>query len=212
MKRKACLLIFFVLVLTSNSYSAWTDVKISSVCQLGEDAQFIVVTVNGTVPDAVRVAINGGSIGSLIVNGTAEITMRGGAISNEFYVYDPENLDGDGIIRCPYENNISLNDISTMIMSGGAVEGHINIAPGAQMDLYGYGFQYTPGERQENGCLLGYWQNDQPVNLYFVNNSFDRVILHEIPEPITLLQLALGGLWLRNKKGGRINSHLFRRQ
>jgi hypothetical protein len=200
MKRKASLPIFFILVLTSISYSAWTDITISSNSQLGTNAQFIVVTVNSMVPDTVQVEINGASIGTLVVNGTAEITMHGGTISNDFYVFDPENLDGDGIIRSPYENNISLNDTCTMIVSGGVIEGHINIALGAQMDLYGYSFQYTPGERQENGRLLGYWQNNQPVNLYFVNNSFDRVILHEIPEPISLLQLGLGGLWLLRKK------------
>jgi hypothetical protein len=65
---------------------------------------------------------------------------------------------------------------------------------------YGYDFQYTPGERQETGRLLGYWQNEQPVDLYFVNNSFDRVVLHEIPEPLTLLQLGLGGLCLLRRK------------
>jgi hypothetical protein len=206
MKRKTYLLILFVLVITSDSYSGWTDVTISSDSQIEEDAQFIVVTVNGTA-SAISIAINGGSIGSLIVNGTAEVTMSGGTISNDFWVFDPENLDGDGIIRAPYENNLSLNDTSTMIMSGGVIEGHINIAPGAQMDLYGYDFQYTEarrrqnlGEQVTNVRLLGYWLNDQPVNLYFVNNSFDRVTLHEIPEPVTLLQLALGGLLLRKRR------------
>jgi hypothetical protein len=205
MKRKAY--ITFVLVLTINSYSAWTDLTISSDSQLGEDAQFIVVTVNSTAPDAVKVAIHGGSIGTLIVNGTSEITMRGGTISNDFYAFDPENLDGDGITRFPYENNISLNDTSRMIMSGGIVEGHINIAPGAQMDLYGYDFQYTEerrwqnlGEQVTHVRLLGNWQNDQPVDLYFVNNSFDRVFLHEIPEPATLLLLSLGGLLIRQNR------------
>jgi hypothetical protein len=196
MKRKA-LLLLFVLVSTSSSYSGWTDVTISSDSQIGQDAQFIVVTVNG-MASAISVAITGGSIGSLIVNGAAEVTMSGGTISGQFYVFDPENLDGDGIIRCPYENDLSLNDTSTMIMSGGVVEGHINIAQSAQMDLYGYGFQYTE-ERRQNGRLLGYWQNDQPVNLYFVNNSFDRVILHEIPEPAAILLLSLGGLMIRRK-------------
>lgn len=200
MKYRAYILLLFALMLTISSYSAWTDITITSDSQLGEDAQSIVVTVNGTLPGIPKVAINGGSIGTLIVNGTAEITMQGGKISNDFYVFDPENLDDDDIIRCPYENNLSLNDTSTMIMSGGVIEGHINIALDAQMDLYGYGFQYTPGERQNDGRLLGYWQNDQPVDLYFVNNSFDRVILHEVPEPIILLQLCLGSLWLHKRK------------
>jgi hypothetical protein len=198
MESKAYILILFVLVLTINSYSAWTDITISSDRQLGDDAQFIVVTVNGTAPDPVKVAINGGSIGTLIVNGTAEVTMRGGTISNDFYVFDPENLDNDGVIRCPYENNISLNDTSKMSMSGGIVEGHINIASHAQMDLYGNSFQGIADGRG-NVRLLGYWQNDQPVNLCFVNNSFDRVILHEIPEPTSFALLALGVLIIRRK-------------
>lgn len=199
MKNEIYILILFVLVLSINSYAAWTDITISSDSQLGNDAQFIVVTVNGTAPDPVKVAINGGSIGTLIVNGTSEIMMRGGTISNDFYVFDPENLDDDGIIRCPYENNISLNDTSRMIMSGGIVEGHIRISLGAQMDLYGNSFQDIADGRG-NVRLLGYWQNDQPVDLYFVNNSFDRVILHEIPEPTTLILLCLGTLILRKRK------------
>jgi hypothetical protein len=201
MKSKAYLLIL-VLVLTVESYSAWTDIIINTDAQLGQDAQFIVVTVNGTAPHTPKLAIYGGSIGTLIVNGTAEITMSGGTISSDFYVFDPENLDDDGIIRCPYENDLSLNDTSTMIMSGGVIEGHISIAAGARMDLYGDTFQSLPDGRS-NVHLLGYWQNDQPVNLYFVTNSFDRVILHEIPEPATLILFGFGGLLLRRGSSGR---------
>lgn len=198
MKTKAYLLILFVVVITSNSFSAWTDLTISSNSQIGADAQFIVVTVNGTA-SVISVAINGGSIGTLIVNGTAEITMSGGTISNDFYVFDPENLDDDGIIRCPYENNLSLNDTSKMNISGGVIEGYINIAPGAQMDLYGYAFQDMPDGR--GGVrLLGYWLNGQPVDLFFVNNSYNYVILHEVPEPTTLALLGLGGLLIQKRK------------
>lgn len=199
MKRKTCLLILFILVLTTNSYSAWTDVTISSDSQLGQDAQFVVVTVNGTVSGTPKVVINGGSIGTLIINGTAEIMMQGGTISNDFYAFDPENLDNDGVMRYPYGNNISLNETSTMTMSGGVVEGPIKISVGARMDLYGYSFQKIPAGRG-NVHLLGYWQNDLPLDLFFVNNSFGSVVLHEIPEPTTLSLLGIGTLLLCRKK------------
>ncbi|MCE5186297.1 MAG: hypothetical protein LLF76_09255 [Planctomycetaceae bacterium] len=206
MTHKTYFLFLFVLILIAESFSAWTDTTISSDSQLGDDAQFIVVNVNGTIQGTPHVTITGGSIGTLIVNGSAAITMQGGTISNDFWVFDPENLDDDGLIRCPYENNVSLNNTSTMIVSGGIIEGHIYIASGAQMDLYGYDFQYTEerrwrnlGEQVTNVRLLGYWQNDQPLDLYFVDNSFNHVTLHVIPEPATFLLLASSRLLLKRR-------------
>lgn len=198
MKNKTYFLFFFVLAITSESFAAWADITITTDRQLSSDAQFIVVNVNGTDEGIPHVMITGGCIGTLIVNGSSKITMQGGTISNDFWVFDPENLDDDDVIRCPYGNNIYLNETSTMVMSGGIVEGHISIAAGAKMDVYGLTFQELPDGRG-NVRLLGYWQNNKPLDLYFAANSFDRVVLHAIPEPATILLIGLGGLLIRRK-------------
>jgi hypothetical protein len=192
-KMKKYLVMVVILLSAAKVYPSWTDITISSDYQIGSDFQAIVVSINGAGPDAIKIDVNGGCIGTLKSNGVAEINMSAGSISNDFYTFHPGYP-----YYCPPEYNVYLNDTSKMTVKGGIIEGLINISDNSQMDVYGYSLHFT--STKLNFChLYGYWQNGEQFNLTFVNNSFERVILHEIPEPASFIVFGLGLISLRRK-------------
>ena len=75
------------------------------------------------------------------------------------------------------------------------------------VNIYGYGFEYDPlAGNYQGGQLTGFWLDDTPfsIDLYYddtpggpIIDTWPHIVL--IPEPATVVLLALGGIMLRKR-------------
>ena len=141
----------------------------------------------------------------LVYGDTTTVDMFGGKATFQSYDKSTINISG-GIVTEVYPRDDSTINFTgatctnvevgggTFNISGGQILGQI-YAPtnGSVVNIYGYGFEY-------DGQLTGFWSDGTPFGIAFRETvpgggnaySYDKVVLHEIPEPATLLLLGLG--------------------
>jgi hypothetical protein len=127
---------------------------------------------------------------------TTTVDMTGGLVKWSMEVHDSGILniyggviDGADVIGV---------DSSTLNLWGGDFQRfhRIWVYDLAIINVYGYGFN-----RHDSYWLDGHWVNGTPFSLYIRGDySWERTILHEIPEPSSGLLLGLGMLLLRNRR------------
>ena len=71
----------------------------------------------------------------------------------------------------------------------------------ALINVYGYNLgKSAAGGEFGNGFVWGEWQSGVAFNFdFYGTDTHSHVILHEIPEPATILLLGFGGLLLRKR-------------
>lgn len=99
--------------------------------------------------------------------------------------------------------SLVLRDSSTMNLYGGVINGGVNgIEEGTVLNVFGTNFS----EYVDNGrvFLTGTWENDTDFEFYFYRmlEIPDNVMLHEIPEPASVL-LLLSGILINRFKNRR---------
>lgn len=149
------------------------------------------------------------------------VTMTGGSIAN-CHIYDTAILnytDGEIVwlvahgnsianIHSDYDYGFQLEDSSKIFLHNGASNLGASFTSGsdnAQLHIYGYNLIYTLATPSSPGLVDGYWENNQVFH-FVIRASTDvtpTVILHEIPEPLTFILLATGGILLRKTKNHR---------
>lgn len=79
------------------------------------------------------------------------------------------------------------------------------------INIYGKDFQYISsnglgsfGQLSDGGTIIGLWSDGTSFSIDLMDHLgdstfYDHVVLHEIPEPCTLLLLAFGGLMIRKR-------------
>jgi len=94
---------------------------------------------------------------------------------------------------------VGAGDSSIMHLYGGAITDCLGAQDSSRINIYGYGFNYDPlaGSRA-GGQLTGFWLDDTPFSIDLYDpETYSHITL--IPEPTSLLLLALGGLLLKRK-------------
>ncbi len=156
----------------------------------------------GGIQDGYTLDMYGGTIiGAFSVSWDAVLNLNGGHIASLHNIHGRLNMFG-GSITYFYAGF----DEGAYLYGGNVTTMESFDAP---IHVYGYDFQYidNPGPIGINGgYLTGYWED----NTYFSigcrdepgswSTYYDGVVLHEIPEPTTLLLLTLGAVMLRRKR------------
>ena len=103
-------------------------------------------------------------------------------------------------------NGGEINDLggqheSLINLSGGQILGDLTVFNlTAWVHIYGYGFNNDPFS---GSPLTGFWADATPFSINLVDSTistYDQIIFHEIPEPVSILLFGLGGLMLRRKR------------
>ena len=84
-------------------------------------------------------------------------------VTGSLWVYGTANLLPGADIQW----FVYATDTSVVNIKGGTVGYWIDVAPGAEVTLYGTGFNLGEGEYKINGTVTGYYENGDPINLTF---------------------------------------------
>ncbi|MGB8225519.1 MAG: hypothetical protein WCE45_01435 [Sedimentisphaerales bacterium] len=138
-------------------------------------------TGNNFVHGMAILTVNGGDILSISALDSSTVDVNGGVISTIF-LYESENAT----------INLYGGNLTTGFHGRFTIPNAINI----------YGKDFFITQNGDNAYLSGKWANDSDFNFYFLrsNGLPDIVTLHIIPEPFTILLLALGVAFVPHKR------------
>jgi hypothetical protein len=149
------------------------------------------------------VNMTGGTIVSLDEFNSSQINMQAGLVSQGTSLWNQSQLSMTGGKLSQF---LEVHDSAVADLHGGRLDGWLYAADTSVIYVYGYGFDYNPLAGTKNGGLLtGSWANGQTFGLNLLDNlqtntiTYQHIILHQIPEPATLLLLGLGGLILKKQ-------------
>ncbi len=122
-----------------------------------------------------------GGIWRISVSAYSELTINGG----EFY-------------------EIECDDYTILNLHGGQIFGSLTVVedPTAWIHIYGYGFNNDPFG---GSPLTGFWADDTAFSINLVDDgisTYDQIVFHIVPEPVSFCLLGLGGLLVRNRNRG----------
>jgi len=119
-----------------------------------------------------------GGIWEVTVSGHSELTINDG----EFY-------------------EMVCDDYSTTNLHGGQIFGSLEVEHiTTWVHIYGYGFNNDPFT---GSPLTGFWADGTPFSINLIDDTiptYDQIVFHIVPEPVSMLMLGLGGLLVRSRK------------
>jgi hypothetical protein len=135
------------------------------------------------------VSITGGTVSyAANVYGTGKLSVSGGSAPLFFNLYDSAVLDLSG---CTFTE--------TWVYLGSSTNDLINV--------FGHNLAVAP-YYSDHTIVTGRWNEDASSTFSFVVGrtlpASQQIVLHEIPEPVTLMLLGLGGLGLDTRRARRL--------
>jgi|GEM_PF-6058433 len=141
---------------------------------------------NGEVYDEIKIyndvtveIFNGSQIQWLETYDETMVTMYGGQL---------------GTLNIATSNSINF-------LKGGIIECINTVGAGTFSSVHIYGQHFNFEQETFGYTLTGQWLNDAPFSIYLRNYhlTIDPVILHEIPEPMTVLFLSFGYFLIKKR-------------
>lgn len=187
-KWKTCLTVVVLVAIitaTSNAGINWQIHGGTETIGVGDDYHNIYIYDNALVTmdggqvfeinslQAQDLSINAGEVSSIYSKGSSVINVNNGNI-----------------------NFIEANDSSIVNLRGGNI-GSIHTRLSGIFHVWGYDLTITPDYH-----LTGTWESQEDFDIYITRwpSTLPSIVLHEIPEPATLLLFFLGGVAIRCKR------------
>ncbi|MCK5565552.1 MAG: PEP-CTERM sorting domain-containing protein [Planctomycetes bacterium] len=128
--------------------------------------------------DPMNIPETAGGIWEVTTTSYSELTINGG----EFY-------------------ELGLHGESIANLYGGQIFGSLTVNNStAWVHIYGYGFNNDPFT---GSPLTGFWADDTAFSINLVDDgisTYDQIVFHEIPEPVSIILFGLGGILVRKCK------------
>ena len=129
----------------------------------------------------------------------ATVDMIGGGIHNYLFMFNNSTFNANG--GSFYElTDVSVSDFAVLnLFYLQTIPGRIWAQESASIHIYGKNFLYE--QHSSDWWLYGSWSNNDEFTLIFRGpDTRNHVVLHEIPEPVTLLLLSVGTILIRRKR------------
>ena len=167
-----------------------------------------------TVNDQATVIVKDGTVTNLQTNNTSAAIIEGGNLYGEIWSHDESSVDIIGgdinwvtsfsnssvTITGGYLVGVLVQNSSHVEIRGSSINERLVAFESSVIDIFGYEFSYDPaGGQWDGGQLTGFWEDGTSFNIDMQNwdrengVTFDHINLHVIPEPSTLILLALMG-------------------
>ena len=141
------------------------------------------------------IKLYGGKIGWLKSMASSYVTIDGGSVREGIISEDNSEIsiiDGDSYWLRSYDDSI--------INLRGASLGFMGAHDESTINVYGYDLIKTSYGGRGYGYVKGRWEEGGYFNIpFFDSDTHTHVVLHEIPEPVTISMFALGGIILRRR-------------
>jgi len=188
---KIRILSVLVLVLLSGGAAEATLIYEDWLIHEGDDYDIVSVLNDATL------GMTGGKVEHLHTDGSSTLNLFDGMVS-WLIASDTSTMNIYGGL---IEHALIVDRQSSVNLFGGTITEGVTIPHSGRVNVYGYGFDFRSGW-EGNGWLSGYWLDDTPFSIYFMDSAepFPGSQIVLIPEPSTLFLLLLGGLVV--KKGG----------
>ena len=160
----------------------YNDTTISS-------GEYGTVNIYDTPPEQTTVTMTGGQVTDLYTYQSSMVNLVDGYIYG-FYVTNSSMIDmlGGAI------HHLMIGDSAIANLRGGQITYHISASGSSIFNIYGKEFYYI-GDH-----LHGLWADNSSFDIWVRGpGTNEHVVLHEIPEPITILFLGLGYFLIKRR-------------